>query len=77
MWAGALALYLRGRKARSAAGALVLWSFVVVCTAMWIPGPWMAPPPNPQSLAWFALIGWIVVPWAAWADRRYSAATPA
>ena len=45
------------------------WSLVVVSTVMWASGPWSPPPPSPQALAQFALIGWIVLPWAAVADR--------
>ena len=45
------------------------WSFVVVCTLMWASGPWSPPPPTTTSLGLFALIGWIVIPWSAWADR--------
>ncbi|HXV86971.1 MAG TPA: hypothetical protein VD793_09740 [Gemmatimonadales bacterium] len=74
MWAVALALYVRERKAKRMAGVAILWSFVLVCTVMWAAGPWSPPPPTPRALAWFALIGWLVVPWAAWADRSYTPA---
>jgi hypothetical protein len=73
MWVAGLALYLRGRRARGWIGPVALWSFVLVSTVMWATGPWSPPPPDPRSLAWFALIGWIVVPWAALADRWYEA----
>jgi hypothetical protein len=33
------------------------------------PGPWSPLPPRPKALGWFALIGWIIIPWAALADR--------
>jgi len=39
---------------------------------MWATGPWSPPPPNQQFLAWFALIGWIVLPWTAIADHYYA-----
>ncbi len=71
MWIAAIALYLRGRRAAGWGGAAAFWSLVVVTTLLWASGPWTAPPRSPQALAWFALTGWIVVPWAAWADRRY------
>jgi len=29
----------------------------------------VAPPPSTRALGWFALIGWIILPWAALADR--------
>ena len=73
MWIAGLAIYLRGRRATRWIGPVALWSFVAVCTVMWASGPWSPPPPDSRSLAWFALIGWITVPWAALADRYYEA----
>ncbi|NOT09462.1 MAG: hypothetical protein HOP28_14825 [Gemmatimonadales bacterium] len=72
LWVAALALYLAPRRATAWMGRLALWSLVLVCSAMWAMGPWSPPPPSAESLAWFALIGWIVVPWAAWADRGWT-----
>jgi hypothetical protein len=71
MWIAALAIYLRGRRARGWIGPVALWSLVLVTTGLWASGPWSPPPPTERALAWFALIGWIVVPWAALADRWY------
>ncbi|MGH7631934.1 MAG: metal-dependent hydrolase [Gemmatimonadales bacterium] len=71
LWAAAIALYLRRRRATRWIGRVAFWSFVVICTAMWVSGPWSATPPDPRALAWFALIGWIVIPWTALADRYY------
>jgi membrane-bound metal-dependent hydrolase YbcI (DUF457 family) len=70
MWVAAIALYLRvappvGRRARVA-----FWSLVAVTTVMWASGPWGPPPPSPTALGWFALIGWLIVPWSALADDR-------
>lgn len=71
MWAAALFLYLQHRHAKSWKARLGFWSFVVVTTVMWAAGPFSPPPPSARALAWFALIGWIVVPWAGLADRGY------
>ncbi len=71
MWIAGLSLYLSVRRPRSWIGTAALASFVALCTVMWVLGPWSPPPPNERLLAWFALIGWIVVPWAAWADRHF------
>jgi len=72
MWLTGLVLYLHGRRSEGWAGPVALWSFVAVCTVMWAGGPWSPPPPSERALGWFALIGWIVLPWVALADRRYS-----
>jgi membrane-bound metal-dependent hydrolase YbcI (DUF457 family) len=72
MWVAGLAIYVRGRRT-DAVGALALGSFVIICTAMWASGPWSPPPSTARALGWLALIGWIMVPWAAFADRRWVA----
>jgi hypothetical protein len=76
IWVAGMAIYLRGRTPRSWRGPAALWSLVGISTVMWALGPWTPAPPDARSLAWFALIGWLVVPWAAWADRNYAAASP-
>ena len=72
LWIAAIALYLRLGRPASRIGRVAFWSLVVICTLMWAAGPWSPPPPSPRALAWFALIGWIIVPWAALADRHRS-----
>lgn len=72
MWIAGLAIYLRGHRS-NAVGLLALSSFVIVCTALWASGPWSPPPPTERALGWLALVGWIMVPWAAFADRRWIA----
>lgn len=74
MWIAGLAIYLRARRRRRWIGPAALWSFVALCTLMWIGGPWSPPPPGERALAWFALVGWIVLPWAALADAYYAPA---
>ena len=44
----------------------LLW--VVVMTAGWASSPWSPPPGSARQLALFALIGWIIILWSAWAD---------
>lgn len=71
LWVACLTLYLRARRARNWMGAVALWSFVLISTVMWAAGPWSTPPSSERALGWFALIGWIIVPWAVWADRGH------
>ena len=68
LWIAAIVVFLKGRPGRRA-GRAAFWSLVVICTLMWATGPWSPPPPSARALGWFALIGWIIVPWAALADR--------
>jgi membrane-bound metal-dependent hydrolase YbcI (DUF457 family) len=69
LWVVGIGLYLRGHRFSGPGPRFAFWSLVAVTTAMWASGPWAPPPPTPKALGWFALIGWIIVPWAALADR--------
>ena len=71
IWIAGIALYLRGRRSTRWIGPAALWSLIIISTVMWAAGPWSAPPPDARALGWFALIGWIMIPWAALADRHY------
>jgi len=70
MWIGGIALYLRAPGRLTTGAKIAFWSFVVVSTVLWASGPWTPPPPTEKALGWFALIGWLIVPWSALADRR-------
>lgn len=70
MWVACIALYLRVRSGWTTGARIAFWSLVATCTAMWASGPWGPLPPSEKALGWFALIGWLIVPWAAIADRR-------
>jgi hypothetical protein len=73
LWIAGLAYYLRGRRATKWIGPAALWSVVGISTVMWVTGPWSPPPPmDARSLGLFALLGWLVVPWFALADRYYT-----
>lgn len=69
IWLAAILIYLRFAPPSQATAGWAFWSLVAVTTVMWATSPW-SPPPSQRALGWFALIGWIVVPWAAAADRR-------
>ena len=72
MWIAAIVIYLRHRRATRWIGPVALWSLVIISTVMWASGPWTPPPPDTRSLGWFSLIGWLMIPWAALADRYYA-----
>jgi membrane-bound metal-dependent hydrolase YbcI (DUF457 family) len=72
MLVSGITLYLKGRRPTKWVGPVALWSFLALCTVMWATSPWSPLPPSERALAWFTLIGWIVLPWAALADRYYS-----
>jgi hypothetical protein len=70
MWIAGLVVFLRMPGRWTTVARIWFWSLVVVCTVMWASGPWGPLPPSEQALGWFGLFGWLIVPWAAAADRR-------
>jgi hypothetical protein len=70
LWVAGIVTYLRARPLRGLGPQLAFWSFVLVCTVLWAASPWSPPPPSPEAVGWFGLIGWLTVPWAMAADRR-------
>ena len=68
MFAIGLILYVRGGGAgRRRISFWLLMGFVLIAYFGAAFGP---PPPDVRTLAWTGLIGWLLVPWAWWADRR-------
>lgn len=65
-----LVFYLRATRARDRTGNIALWSFLIVLVTLWAGAIFGPPPPNDRVLAWSALLIWLTVPWAAWADRH-------
>ena len=67
MFAVGLALYVRGGGAgRRRVSYWLLMAFVLVAYVGAAFGP---PPPDVRTLAWFGLIGWLLVPWTWFSDR--------
>lgn len=70
MWIAGIVIYLRARPLQGMMANIAFWSFVLVLSLIWISGPFTPPPPTVTALGWFGLCGWLLVPWAYWADRR-------
>jgi hypothetical protein len=68
LWVAGIAIYLRSHRIDGLGRRIAFWSLVVVMTAGWASSPWSPPPGSARQLALFALIGWIIIPWSAWAD---------
>ena len=69
LFAAGLALYLRaggtGRRRVS------FWLLIVFLLVAYFGAAFGPPPPDSRTLAWSALALWLLVPWAAWADRNH------
>jgi membrane-bound metal-dependent hydrolase YbcI (DUF457 family) len=68
IWIAGIMIY---RSVRHPAGrtSVAFWSLVVVATVLWASGPWGPLPSSSRELGWFGLISWLLIPWAALADR--------
>jgi hypothetical protein len=70
LFAAGISLYISATRAKDRTGHLAFWSLaglLGVFFATSFSGP---PPSSVQVLAWSALAMWLIVPWAAWADRH-------
>jgi membrane-bound metal-dependent hydrolase YbcI (DUF457 family) len=70
MLAAGVAIYVRAQPARDRAGSRGLWSFVVVLLLAYAATLAGGPPPSADAVAATALVGWALLPWIAWIDRR-------
>lgn len=77
LWVVGIMMFLRARRPLKAVARVAFWSFVLLSTFIWISGPFSPPPPDERSLALFALIGWITIPWAWWIERTSTTRPPA
>lgn len=64
------AIYLRATKAKDRAGTFVISSMLIFLVVVYLASVFGPPPPNERVLAYTALAIWLLVPWAAWADRH-------
>lgn len=78
MFAAGAAVYLRATRARGRAGSLAIWALLGFLVLVYLASVWGPPPRSAHDVAVSALAMWLLVAWAAWADRlRESAPAPA
>jgi hypothetical protein len=63
-------LYLKVTRARDAIGRYAFWALIAFLFLGWIGSLVAGAPPDTRSMAWGALIMWVLVPWAWWVDRH-------
>jgi len=69
-----IALYLKVTRAKDRGGQWTLWSMLIFLLLVYIGSVFGPPPPSEGVIAVSALAIWLIVPWAAWADRHRSPA---
>ena len=73
MYAAAIAVYVRGTRARDRAGHIGFWSFVAIVGLIYAGNVFSAPPPSASAVAVVTLGLWLFPFWAAWFDRHRAA----
>ena len=72
LFAIGISLYVTVTGAKDRIGKWALWSLLTFLPAVYIASVVSPPPPSVQAIAVSALAMWLIVPWAAWADRHRS-----
>jgi hypothetical protein len=70
LFAAGMWLYVSATRARDRVGVWALWSLVGLLAVGWLAAMFAPPPPDVHQLALGALVIWITVPWAWWADAH-------
>jgi membrane-bound metal-dependent hydrolase YbcI (DUF457 family) len=72
MFAAGIVAYVSATRATSRVGTWALVGLITLTGAIWISGPWSAPPPGATAIAVVGLAMWLFPLWAAWIDRHRS-----
>lgn len=68
--AAGVAIYRGAVRLQDRAHRYALWSLLTLLCLLYIGSIFGPPPPDMRTLAFSALVMWLTVPWAAWADRH-------
>jgi hypothetical protein len=74
LYAAGVAIYLSATRPKDRTGMFALWALLTFLPVVYFASTFGPPPPNEHAIAYMALGLWILVPWAAWADRHRTAA---
>jgi hypothetical protein len=69
LFATGTAIYLKTTRPRALTGTYALWSLLVFLVVAYLGASFGPPPPSAHATAVSALALWVLIPWAAWADR--------
>jgi len=65
-----LALYLRVTRTANRIGSYSLFALVLFLVVTYLANILGPPPPDYQTVAWSAMLLWLIVPWGYWIDRN-------
>jgi hypothetical protein len=63
-------IYTRVTRPLDNIGVYGFWSLMVFILLAWIGSIFAGAPPNTTSVAWGAMLLWLLVPWAWWAEQH-------
>lgn len=63
-------IYLKATRTKDKTGSIAFCSLIAFLVIAYIMDAQGTPAPNEKFLAWFALSGWLLVPWGYWIDRH-------
>jgi len=69
LFAAGITLYFRATSARGTRRHLALWSLISFLLLIQMGNFFGPPPPNVSAIAWVGMAQWLLIAWAAWADR--------
>ncbi|BDG02105.1 hypothetical protein [Anaeromyxobacter oryzae] len=70
LFAAGVAIYLSSTRARDRAGTIGIGSLLAFLLIVYAASALGPPPPSSQAIGGAGLALWLLVPWAAWADRH-------
>ena len=77
LFAGGVALYLQATRALDRVGQYALGGLIGLLVIVYILNVTSPPPPSVEAVAWVGQAGWLLLLWAAWADRHRAPVRPA
>lgn len=70
LFIGGVYLYLRATRPRDRLGSVLIGLFVASLVVLYLAALFGPPPPGARALAFFGLLGWLLVAWGYWIDRH-------
>ncbi|HEY4949543.1 MAG TPA: hypothetical protein VIH88_04340 [Candidatus Acidoferrales bacterium] len=70
IYGAGIAIYLKTTRAKDRVGIYALWALLIFLFVIYVSGACGDAPPDVKAIAYITLTMWLLVPWAAWADKH-------